>query len=402
MVGLRSRRAVLAITVTAFFATMVARLVISPLVPNIITDFGVSTGRIGLALTGMWAAYAALQFPSGILGDRYGERRTIMAALALTVVGSGLLSWSPGYIAFALAAVFLGAGAGLYFSAATTFVAGLFENTGWALGLHSAGGPLAGLVAPLLATAVAARYGWRPALLVGAAVAAPVLLAYAVLVRPNRLRTPVDGEDDTASRGTDSASIDVDLNQLLGIVTRPSVAFTSLIAVLGYFAWQAVLSFFPAFLIAYHGLSSGTASLAFAGLFVLSAAGLPVLGRLSDRFRRDLVLGIAFTVSASAMALLLVGDGLFTIGIGVVFLGGGMGWAGVLNSRFMDLFGARERGTAFGLVRTIFLLLGSMGSVVTGTIVDIAGWPIAYGLVGGVLLLGPVAIVTNRVLGFDL
>ena len=397
MGGLQSRKAVLALTVTAFFATMVARLVISPLVPDIIADFGVSAGRIGLALTGMWAAYALLQFPSGILGDRYGERRTIMAALAFTVIGSALLSWSPGFVAFALAAVFLGAGAGLYFSAATTFISRLFENTGWALGVHSAGGPLAGLVAPLVATAVSTRFGWRSALLVGAFVALPTLVTYAILVRPDQFSVAQEREETTNSNG-----IDLSLGRLIAIIGRPSVAFTSMIAFLGYFAWQAVLSFFPAFLIAHHSLSPAMASLAFAGLFVLSATGLPVLGRLSDRFRRDLVLGLAFTVAASAMALLLVGRGLVVVGLATVFLGGGMGWAGVLNSRFMDLFGDRERGTAFGLVRTVFLLLGSLGSVVTGTIVDTAGWMTAYGVVVGVLLVGVLAIVTNRALDLDL
>ncbi|MDX1747488.1 MAG: MFS transporter, partial [Halobacteriales archaeon] len=312
---------------------------------------------------------------------------------ALTALGSGLLSWAPGYVAFTLAAVFLGAGAGLYFSAATTFVAGLFENTGWALGIHSAGGPLAGLVAPLLGTVVAARFGWRPALLVGAAVAGPVLVAYATLI-PSTLSSELPKRQ--------SSPVSFQTRDLLGIIRRGPVAFTSGLAVAGYFSWQAVLSFFPAFLIAFHDLTPGQASLGFAGLFVMSAVGLPVLGRLSDRFRRDVVLGMAFSISAAAMSLLVLGTGSVAIGLGVVFLGGGMGWAGVLNSRFMDLFGDRERGTAFGLVRTVFLLLGSLGSVVTGVLVDASGWTVAYGMVAVVLVVGMVAIVANRTLGLEL
>ena len=45
----------LGVTTGAFFVTMVARLAPSPLVPDVIDAFGVSTGTVGLALSGMFA-----------------------------------------------------------------------------------------------------------------------------------------------------------------------------------------------------------------------------------------------------------------------------------------------------------------------------------------------------------
>jgi len=62
---------------------MAARLVISPVVPAISNAFGVSNAAIGLALTGMWLAYAAAQFPSGLLADRYGERSIILVSVGV-------------------------------------------------------------------------------------------------------------------------------------------------------------------------------------------------------------------------------------------------------------------------------------------------------------------------------
>ena len=52
------RYVVLALCTLAFAATMVARLAISPVVPEVTATFSVSTGAVGLALSGMWAAYA--------------------------------------------------------------------------------------------------------------------------------------------------------------------------------------------------------------------------------------------------------------------------------------------------------------------------------------------------------
>ena len=135
------RYVVLVLCTLAFAATMVARLAISPVVPEVTATFSVSTGAVGLALSGMWAAYALTQFPSGVLADRYGERRVILTAVGVTAAASVLLSMSPTFAVFALTVVALGAGAGLHYSVATSFLARQFDDVGRAIGVHVAGGP---------------------------------------------------------------------------------------------------------------------------------------------------------------------------------------------------------------------------------------------------------------------
>jgi hypothetical protein len=83
-------------------------------------------------------------------------------------------------------------------------------------------------------------------------------------------------------------------------------------------------------------------------------------------------------------------------------LAGGISWPGVMNSRFMDLLVDDERGAGFGLVRTVFLLVSSLGSVLTGTLADAFSWPVAYGTVI-VLFVGAVGLLAaNRALGAGL
>ena len=169
----------LGVTTGAFFVTMVARLAPSPLVPDIIDTFSVSTGTVGLALSGMWAAYALFQFPGGVVADRIGQRRVILLAMGGITATSLLLASSPSIVVFAVAAVTLGASAGLYFTAGTSFLADQFENTGRALGIHEIGASGAGLVAPVASAAVAVRFGWRAGLLVPAVVAPVALVLFA-------------------------------------------------------------------------------------------------------------------------------------------------------------------------------------------------------------------------------
>jgi len=102
----------------------------SPVVPAIGDAFAVSNSAIGLALTGMWGAYALAQFPSGLLADRYGERRIILVAVGRTAVASGLLAASPTYAVFLIGTVVLGGVAGLHFSVATSLLTRTLPNTG--------------------------------------------------------------------------------------------------------------------------------------------------------------------------------------------------------------------------------------------------------------------------------
>lgn len=378
----------LGVTTAAFFATMVARLVASPLVPDIIDAFGVSTGTVGLALSGMWAAYALFQFPGGVVADRIGQRRVVLFAMVGITVTSLLLAASPGILVFAVAAVTLGASAGLYFTAGTSFLADQFEKTGRALGVHEIGASGAGLVAPVASAAVAVRFGWRAGLLVPAVIAPVALVLFA-------WRVP-----DTPPPNPDTGW-NVDPGELFALLVRPSVAFTTVLAMVAFFTWQSFASFFPTFLVDYVGLATGRASLVFGVVFAITLVAAPSLGWVSDRLGRDRTLGISFAAGVGGYACFLFGGGGPAVVAGTALVGLGLSWPGVLNSRFMDYLAADERGTGFGLVRTVVLLVSSLGSGVTGTLAGRAGWVAAYGLVATLLAILAVLLVVNQVLGID-
>ncbi len=374
--------------VGAFFATVLARIVISPVVPDIISGLAASRGDVGLALTGMWAVYAVAQFASGVFGNLYGERRVIVVAIGLTGIASLALANVRSLPAFFLATIVLGGSAGLYFSAGSTLLTRRFENTGQALGFHSAGSPLAGLVGPVAAVWVAARYDWRAAVALGTVVALPVCVLFFWRVDPTPPTATIQMVREQVRPG-----------RLVQLLARSSIAFTVGIAVLMYFAWQAVYSFFPTFLIQYWDFSTREAGMLFGGTFAATALSLPLLGRLSDRIGRDVVLGATVAALAGGLAMLVVGQSVPIAVLGCGLLAVGMGFPGVLNSRFMDHLGDAERGYGFGLIRTVTLLLGSLGSAVTGMLADSAGWAIAFGLLPVLVLVSVALLILNHAVG---
>lgn len=387
----RYRNTVLVLATVAFFATMVARLAISPVVPDITASFGVSTAAVGVALSGMWAAYALAQFPSGVLGDRFGERRIILSAVGLTAIASLLLAVSPTFATFAAFAVALGGAAGLHYSVATTFISKHFENIGRVIGVHVAGGPLAGLLVPVVAAAVATRYDWRTAMLLGAAVATPTFVAFAMRVRPTEPTRPDQPMRDRFALGA-----------VVRLLSRPEIAYTTVLAVAGAFTWQATASFLPTFLAERHGLATTTASVLFSLYFVVHGATQPAMGWLSDRFDRDAAASLSMGLGVVGYGTLAWGSGLPTFVAGVCLAGIAMSWGAPLQSRFIDKLSAEERGAGFGLVRTVYMLLGATGSVVVGVLADAAGWTAAFALLAAVMAAGFTVLVANRTLGLGL
>nr|WP_241430238.1 MULTISPECIES: MFS transporter [Halococcus] len=371
----------------AFFATMVARLVISPVVPEIVDTFGSSTGVLGLALTGLWMAYAFAQFPSGILADRYGERRVILAAVGLTTVASALLALSPSMPVFLVLTLVLGGVAGLHYSVATTLLSRELDNIGTAIGLHNSGAPLAGLIAPIAAAAVSQWFGWRAAIALGAVAALPVFVLFRWKVRPTE---PARPEQSMADR--------IALEPVLELLSRRKIAFTAVLAFLFEFIWQATASFLPTFLIAYHGYSVTFASTLFSAYFVIQGLTQPGIGSLSDRFGREETAGLCAVFGIAGYTLLLVGSRLSVLLVGIFCVGIAMGWGAALLPRFVDNLSAAERGAGFGLVRTTYMMLSATGSVVVGTVADAAGWGIAFGIFVVFLAVICVSLVGNRVL----
>lgn len=385
------RSTVLALATLANFTQLGSRLALSPLVPDIITTFAVSKATVGLALTGMWAAYALAQFPSGLLGDRFGERRIVFLALALLGTASATLALAQTFVLFGVLVVALGAGAGLFYPVAASLLTGLYENTGGSLGVMTAGGSVAGLVTPIAAVAASAHFGWQAGVALGAALALPTLALFAWKVRPT----------DSAAAGEHDAAA-VDPRAVFGVLARPPVAFTTLLSICTVFGFQAFTSFFPTFLVEYRALTRATASLAFGTVFLISAVMLPVMGELSDRVGRDPVLVAAFVLTGSGLAVLLVDGPWVLVPLGILLMGLGFSWAGVMQARFMDVFTPGERGRGFGLVRTIYMFVGASGSVVTGGLADAYGWLPAYGLVVSLFAAVVAALGVNRALGLGL
>ncbi|QCS44962.1 MFS transporter [Natrinema versiforme] len=385
------RNTVLSLCTVAFFVTMAGRLAISPVVPDITAELGVSNAVVGTALTGMWLAYALTQFPSGLLADRYGERLVILVSVGGTGVFGLCLVVAPHFAIFFVGTVLLGAAAGLHYSVATTLLTRTYTDLGTAVGIHNSGAPAAGLVTPVVVTWIAATYGWRLALGLTTVISIPVFVLFFRYIRPTEPRYPNQRIREKLK-----------LVPLLEILSRPTISFTVLVAIICDFTWQGIASFLPTFLIQYQDYSPTVAGTLFAAYFLVQGVLQIGVGSLSDRYGRDSATALCLLSGIAALGLLVATTRFALIALSIVLLGLSMGWGAAVMPRFMDHLSGDERGVGFGFIRTVYMIVASTGSVVTGLVADRYGWAISFAVLIALLGVGLGLLALNSLFGLDL
>jgi DHA2 family multidrug resistance protein-like MFS transporter len=165
--------------------------VLSVALPTLASALHASESDLQWFQSGYLLVLAAAMLPAGLLGDRYGRRKVMLAALALFGVGSAACAYAPSPGAFIAARALLAlAGAGVIvmsLSALTVLFAE--EERPKAIGIWAAANFLALPIGPILGGWILTHYWWGWVFLLNVPVALVGLVAVWALVpdsRPSR------------------------------------------------------------------------------------------------------------------------------------------------------------------------------------------------------------------------
>lgn len=381
---------VLAIAAGLWFLAKLLRYAFPPLFDPFQAIYGVSNAALGLAFTGFMLCYAAMQFPSGLLGDRFGPVRVMVGGAVVAAAGAIGLIVEAGFALLVVGMLVIGLGTGLHKTVSVTLLARVYPSrTGRALGIHETVGTAAGVVAPVGAIAFLGWTGWRSFFLVGGALALG-FAAMAVVRIPPRL----------AAHGSTPATerADPPLRSYLGLFRHPRFALFVLVTILFAFAFNGVIAFLPLFLTDVASLPVETAGLMYSLLFAATVVQL-VTGELSDRMGRLRVMGACLIGALGGLVVLLVGGGLLVLVLAVAAFGlGSHGYRPVRDAYMTTIVPADAVGGGIGLVRTLLMTAGALAPGAVGILADLAGFRAAFALLAVVLALGGVAVALLVVL----
>ncbi len=407
MTTLRQRRAVAvrrwSIAVAVYLVAVFHRTSLGVAGLQAATRFGISPSQLSIFVLLQLGVYAGMQIPTGILVDRYGPRRLLIAAAFTMGAAQILFALAHSYPVALLARALLGLGDALTFVSVLRFAAGQFAPRRYPVVIAITGtlGSVGNLAATLPLTALLHHAGWTPTFLVAGLVSVVSGVAvYAMLPRsapvPRRPR-------EAAALMASARSVGRRVRTAWALPgTRAGfwVHFTSMSTSLTF----GVLWGLP-FLVEAEGFSRDAASTVLLASVLVAIVAGPPIGQLTARHpatRVPLAIGVCSVTVLGWYAVLAAFSGPIPrwLLIGLVLLttvGGPVSAIGFALAR--DYNGPAIVGTATGVVNVGGFVAAISACLVLGWTLDLAGsvdrgaYRLAFAVAVSVQLVGLVQMV---------
>ncbi|SHN24745.1 Fucose permease [Cyclobacterium lianum] len=103
---MNQNKLIVALILLIFFVISFLTNILGPIIPDIIDSFTLSIGLAGFLPFSFFVAYAVMSIPSGILVEKYKEKKMLVLAFSLAFLGAILFALIPGF-AVALTSLFI-------------------------------------------------------------------------------------------------------------------------------------------------------------------------------------------------------------------------------------------------------------------------------------------------------
>ncbi|HUA34996.1 MAG TPA: MFS transporter [Candidatus Binataceae bacterium] len=305
----------------------------------------------------------------GSLMDRYGERRIMITGAAM--VGLGFLALSRADSAIAFLAVFIVLGVGI--SASTIIPTALVltnwfrERRGLALGVAFSGIPLGGAGVTILANRIVEHGGFRAGYI---AMGLPILFVVIPLLAIFMRARPIDEGDETVSDAMQEALPGLEVREALRSRSFWLFGIADLV-----FAMAGVgLRVHLVPLLTGIGYSATAAAEIFGAMFLFSAVGTFLVGRIADRMGGRATLAMIFVIAAAGMAALLGASHIAAVAAFIVIFGLVRETPPALVPiALTESLGRRRLGTLLGILALFNTFGFAIGPVIAGGIFDRSG-----------------------------
>ncbi|AVS92864.1 MFS transporter [Paracidovorax avenae] len=331
-------------------------LLLPPLFPFLIAEFGYSYSELGLLVSVFFVISGVGQALSGFIVDRVGARPVMFFALSSFVLSGLVASIATGYAGLMAAAALAGLGNAPFHPVDFTILNKRVspQRLGHGFSVHGISGNLGWATAPVFMAGITAATGsWRAACLCGGLLAL-VILSIMVLNR--------DALDDRRGTAAPAAGKPGAAAAPAGAPAEHPMAFLRLPSVwlcFSFFFWttcslSVIQSFAGPTLQKMYGLPLSVTSMVVTGYMLCGAAGMVVGGFLAGRVAR-LERTITVCLLATAVLLVAAGTGLLPGMAAMVFValaGVGTGLAG--PSRDMLIKRAAPSGATGRVYGTVY------------------------------------------------
>lgn len=388
-VPLKQDAAVIGLVGLAHGTSHFSHLLLAPLFPVFMRDFGLSFSDVGLLMTLFFVISGSGQAVAGFVVDRMGARPVLFAAVTCFLLAALAASQATGYTGLLLVAMLAGLGNAPFHPADFTILNQRVSpaRLGHAFSAHGLTGNLGWALAPVFLVGITALADWRVAYYAAALLYAAVLGV--LFWQRDKLRTDVAVRQADAPKGAE-----------LAYLKLPVVWWCFAFFLLSTMTLAVVQNFAPSILKALHGVSVEVATFTISAYMLCGALGMLVGGFVAayghtHRWSSDRV--VAISMSSGALLLLLCATGwLGAVGTMVALAATGFAVGVGGPSRDLMIKKATPKGATGRVYGTVYSGLDvgfAISPLVFGAFMD-RGW-YALTLAGAavVLAISVVAVV---------
>ena len=371
----------------AIFLNYVDRGSISVAAPVMKGELGLSNEAYGWAVSAFFWVYAPVQLFAGWLCDRFSVYKLIAAGILLWAASTLLMGVVGGLASLLVLRIMLGVGESLAFPGSSKIIARHVpaERRGMANAALAMGIALGPAVGTLAGGLIVANWGWRAMFVVFGLVTLIWLAPWRQAVRSLSNRQVFD---------------DGQRVPLTALLRKWPLWSMSIVHCLGNYCFYFLLAWLPLFLTKSRGFTITEMTLLATLGYAVQGACAFAYGQFSDWWTRSgrseaacrrwmmvasqalaatAILGLAYAHSAAVIALLLCLAGAASASLSMN-----------LYAIAQMFAGPRASGTWVGFQNALGNLSGIFGPIVTGIVVDRAGYGSAFVLTAAIAAFGAI------------
>lgn len=388
----------LAVTTGAILMTSIDGGILPAVLPAISEEFDLSAAQAGLVNSFFFAGLIVGGILFGLISDRIGTgyRRTWtwnIAMLLGILGGAATFGFAGSFVAFLLLRIPMGMSRGGSEPVNVALVSEWWpkEYRGFAVGVHHTGFPLGQFLTGALIAGILGVAGWREAFLLIPLLGIPIIILQAIIgtrrnqakvydwIDRNNLTKPLPELSTRLSGGI--------MEPVKEALSNSNVRWSVVLVFLFLWAEAGAVTFLTTQLVG-EGIGMGEAALIAGASGLTGWIGQIVWGTLSDHIGRKFAL-VFLTVGWAASLLAMI----FIVGPASAWVAL-LAWGLFRNAPFPVVYALlidsvpAAAGTAMGIMIGVALgVSGVFASVVSGWIIDSAGFPVHYVVLACICLL---------------
>lgn len=380
-------RALVILLGAAVFLNYVDRGAIAVAAPVMKGELGLTATEFGTAVSAFFWIYAPVQLIVGWLCDRFSVYRLMALGIVVWAASTLLMGFAGGFVSLLVLRVMLGLGESIAFPGSSKIIAQHVpaERRGIANAAVALGIALGPAIGTLAGGMIVASLGWR-AMFIAFGLATLIWL-----VPWQRVVAALPPVSDSTDRQP------VPMGALIGRWSLWSMGIAHAASNYGFYF---LLAWLPLYLVQQRGLTIEQMTLLATLGYAVQAVVALWLGALSDRWtkaglsedavRRWTMVGGQGVLAACILGIAIASD-LLSMGLLICLAGAATGALSVNTYAVAQMFaGPRAAGTWIGFQNAVGNLSGIVGPVISGILIDRAGYGGAFYLAAAVAAFGAV------------